>query len=252
MYFLFACIFINTLMLTWGAPVEHGVFLLKGLGKIIDTPEKLIKFGEIFGEVDGEISGTPPYLKQKVVHSPGFREGDEHCMFNVEPTEYYTRIIKEPGEDLSFGEGWHADLTYLKTPPTYSIIRAIELPHGTSRTKFKDMRMVLEDYPYRDRLTNLMANHSDNFNTSTLHPVVKNGILNVNQAFTRNIAGDDDYGNLLQDLLRFIDEHTESEFTVEWSGDDILMWDNRYVFHSAVSDYPTAMRREIQRVVVCI
>jgi alpha-ketoglutarate-dependent taurine dioxygenase len=213
-------------------------FVIKDLGKSMNSSDDLIRFGRIFGNIDKVISGTPPYLQGKVVHSPGFEDGSDHCMFNVDPTEYYTRIVKEPGEILSFGEGWHADLTYLKEPPAYSIIRAVELPGGKSRTMFKDMQQVLNDYPRKESLLGLMANHSDNFNTSSIHPVVNRGMLYVNRAFTRNIIGKDDNGKLLNELLDFIDNHKESETVVEWTEDDIVMWDNRFVYHSAIYDYP--------------
>lgn len=224
-------------------------YVIKGLGELIQDHNDLITFGNALGKVNKIKSGTPQYLANRVVHSPGFEDGDDHCMFRVEPTEYYTRIIKEPGETLSFGEGWHTDLTFLKFPPTLSIIRGVELFNGTSRTKFKNMTMVLEDYPRKEELIGLYANHSDNFNTSSIHPVIKRGILYVNRAFTRNIIGLED-NKLLDELFDFIDNHTASETIVEWTIDDILMWDNRFVYHSAIYDYPIEARREIERVVV--
>lgn len=229
--------------------VDTHFFLIKGLGKIIEDYNDLIDLGKAFGNVDKIKSGTPQYLAKRVVHSPGFEDGDDHCMFNIESTEYYTNIIKEPGEDLSFGEGWHADLTFFDSPPTYSIIRGVELPGNSSRTMFKDMKMVLDDYPKKNELHRLQANHSDNFNTSTVHDVVRNGVLYVNRAFTRNIIGMEN-NDLLEELFDFIDNHKESETIVEWTIDDILMWDNRFVYHSAIYDYPKEERRHIQRVVV--
>lgn len=229
--------------------VHDHFYVIKGLGKLIIDHEDLITFGNALGKVDRVKSGTPHYLTDRVVHSPGFEDGDDHCMFHVEPTEYYTRIIKEPGELLSFGEGWHADLTFLRFPPSLSIIRGVELYNNISRTKFKNMTMVLEDYPRKEELLGLYANHSDNFNTSSIHPVINRGILYVNRAFTRNIIGQED-NKLLEELFDFIDNHTASETIVEWTIDDILMWDNRFVYHSAVYDYPKEARREIERVVV--
>lgn len=228
---------------------DNHVFVIKEFGKEIDNHIDLINFGKMFGTVDKVISGTPHYLSNKIVHSPGFEDGDEHCMFKIKPTEYYTRIVKDPGDDLAFGEGWHSDLSYLENPPTFSIVRAVELPGNKTSTMFKDMGMVFRDFPNNERLVNLMANHSDDFNTSSMHPVVKDGKLFVNQAFTRNIIGDED-NKLLDEILSFIDNHSKSEVVIDWTIDDIIIWNNDFLFHSANYNYPKDQRREIQRVVV--
>lgn len=226
----------NTIDLTDG-----NVFVIKGIGLEVDSAQELIKFGSMFGKVDRYISGTPPYLQKKIDHSH-----DENCMFNIEPTEYYTRIIKEKGEEI----GWHSDMSYLKNTPTFSIVRPVSLPDNKTSTMFKDMKMVLNDFPNNERLINLYANHSDDFNTSSTHPVVRDGYLFVNRAFTRNIIGIDDGNVFLEQIFQFIDNHKESETLIKWEIDDILVWNNNFLFHTAVYDYPKDEYREIQRVII--
>lgn len=209
---------------------KHGFVLIKGFNNAIKTKDDLLTFADVFGKIDKVKSGTPQYMSNSV---------DEQC---TDTTEYYTNIVND---DLT----WHADLTFFKHPPVLSIIRGIELPNNTSKIIFKNMTMVLNDYPKRQALVHLYANHSDGFNTSSIHPIVKNGALYVNSVFTKNIIGVNDTA-ILDELITFIDKHKESETIVEWTIDDVLMWDNRLVQHVDIYDYPKSMRREIQRVVV--
>jgi alpha-ketoglutarate-dependent taurine dioxygenase len=211
---------------------DQHVFVIKDLGGKLKSTEDFLHFARTFGNIDKAISGTPPYI---------INNNLEHC---IEPTEYYTSIVEEPGDDNHF---WHSDLSYLAVPPNFSIVRAIELPYNKTKTIFKDMKMVFDDFPNNERLIGIMANHSDNFNTSNIHSVVRGDRLFVNKVFTRSIIG---YENniLLNEILTFIDNHKESEIIIEWEIDDILIWDNNFVFHY---DYPEEeLRREIQRVII--
>ena len=211
-------------------------------------------------KVDREMSGTPLYLQNNIIHSPGFKEGDtESCMFNnSKRTEYFTRISREVNETLAFGSGWHSDLTFYKETPHLSTVMGIELFKDKTSTLFKDMRHVLNDW-YKtggERLEGLYAKHTDDTNYWNDHPVVRSDVpgspaLFVNRAFTRSIVGRDD--DLLERLFDFIDNHTESEFEVEWKMGDMVIWDNTYLQHSAPpfdwDKNPPDSRREIRRVI---
>jgi taurine dioxygenase len=41
---------------------------------------------------------------------------------------YVIRVIKEPGDLLNFANAWHSDLSYLPTPPSYTLLHAWEVP----------------------------------------------------------------------------------------------------------------------------
>lgn len=213
--------------------------------------------------VDPEMSGTPLYLQNRIIHSPGFKEGDnDSCMFDTtKTTKYFTRISREVNETVTFGSGWHSDLTFYKTTPHLSTIMGIDLYNDKTYTLFKDMRHVLNDWNKvegNESLEGLYANHTDNFNYWAVHPVVRTDVVGspalfVNRAFTRSLVGGHEDDNLLDRLLDFIDNHKESEFEQEWGMGDMLIWDNTYLQHSAPpfdwNKNPSDHRREIRRVV---
>ena len=212
--------------------------------------------------VDAEMSGTPLYLQKRIIHSPGFKEGDtDSCMFDTtKVTKYYTRISREINETLAFGSGWHSDLTFYKITPHLSTVMGIELYNDKTSTLFKDMRHVLNDWNKiegNEQLDGLYANHSDNHKYWAVHPVVRTDVpgspaLFVNRAFTRSIIGHEG-SDLLDRLLDFIDNHKGSEFEQEWKMGEMLAWDNTYIQHSAPpfdwDKNPPDYRREIRRVI---
>lgn len=247
------------------APVANAVEKHEGVNVMdagfIHSDGAHVRFIRATGnKVDAEMSGTPLYLQNKVIHSPGFEKDDESCMFDKNrKTEYFTRIAREPNETLAFGSGWHSDLTFYKETPYLSTVMGIDLYNNKTNTLFKDMRHVLRDWDENVGipLNGLYANHTDDFNYWALHPVVRSDVpgspaLFVNRAFTRNIIGDDT--GLLEKLLTFIDEHKGSEFEVEWRMGQMLIWDNTYLQHSTPpvnhASNPLDQRREIRRVIV--
>jgi alpha-ketoglutarate-dependent taurine dioxygenase len=235
---------------------DTGVVLLKGYGNKIDTPRKFINLMRTFGNVDPIVSGTPPYLKNNIIHSPGFNNGTNHSMFNATFTQYYTKIVKNPGDELAFGEGWHSDLTYLCKPPYISAIRAIELPGNITQTAFRDMRKFYNKLPevIRDGIQDMQINHTDNVSRWCKHAAVKeiNGDKTVysNGAFARHPIEEKHIGYFQMLMWQLQNGTLYDSFNVTWEKDDILMWDNRIVQHAAIYDYPKDSRREIHRVIV--
>lgn len=255
----FFCVFVLCCFLDSVVSSHTGVSVIDAK-KITSDGAHVRMFRDNFHKVDAEMSGTPVYLQNKIIHSPGFKEGDtESCMFdNSKRTRYFTRIAREVNESMTFGSGWHSDLTFYKVTPHLSSVMGIELFNDKTSTLFKDMRHVLNDW-YKEggeSLDGLYANHTDNFNYWAIHPVVRTDVpgspaLFVNSAFTRSIVGRDD--DLLERLLKFIDDHGASEFEIEWKIGDMLIWDNTYIQHSAPpfdwDKNPSDHRREIRRVV---
>lgn len=124
---------------------------------------------------------------------------------------------------------WYSDMSYSITSPSFSIMGALP-SHETlpMSTLFKDMTMVLEDFPKKERLIGMVANHTDHKTKWSLHPVVKGNVLFVNRYFTHNIIDDND-NKLLTELLSFIDNHKESEILIEWEINDILLWNSNHL-----------------------
>ena len=237
---------------------QYGVVVLRGHGAYINSSAQFIEMMNTIGRVDPHISGTPPYLKHKLIHSPGFSSNlSDHGMFDKPATKSYMRIIKAPVDELAFGEGWHADLTYLCDSPWVSAVRAIELYDNITSTEFRDMRLVYNNLPLEvvDKLVRgMQAVHADNTNSSCKHDVIKtvNGakVVFVNGAFTRHPVHHNDTEIFNKLLSQVVNEHGHKYISVPWGINDIVMWNNDIMQHRAVYDYPIDSRREIERVLV--
>jgi taurine dioxygenase len=177
------------------------------------------------------------------------------------------------------GEGadsWHADNTYMETPPMGSILQARMLPEIGGDTCFASMSAAYDALSpvMRGFLDGLTATHSleqmvertkhvagaslrDSLAAwpPVSHPVVRvhpeSGakMLNVNANWTQSIDGLSHEESAA--LLRFLLDHVKSpEFQVRlhWNQGDVAFWDNRAVQHYAVADYTS--RRVMQRVTI--
>jgi len=175
------------------------------------------------------------------------------------------------------GEGadsWHADNTYMETPPMASILQALHLPSIGGDTCFASMGAAYDGLSpaMRSFLDGLTAVHSlslmvertrhlDNVSLRdqaerwppVVHPVVRvhpetgRRMLNVNANWTSHIV------ELQPDesraLLTFLFQHLQSpsfQVRFRWEEGSVAFWDNRAVQHFAVPDY--AERRVMQRV----
>jgi taurine dioxygenase len=178
---------------------------------------------------------------------------------------------------------WHADVTYMPTPPSISIMRIVELPRTGGDTLFASTEAAYDHLsPAFQRLCDgLHATHDsagwgqDVFRellaqgrtgewddeavtelVPVVHPVVRvhpetgRRGLYVDPAATISIvelsAEESEW------MLRLLTAHTiRVEHTVRyrWSEGDVGMWDQRCTLHYAVDDYGDAAR-SIERVSV--
>jgi taurine dioxygenase len=177
------------------------------------------------------------------------------------------------------GEGadsWHADNTYMTTPPMGSILQARMLPERGGDTCFASMVAAYEALSpvMRNFLDGLTATHSleqmvertkhvagaslrDSLSAwpPVSHPVVRvhpesgKKMLNVNANWTQSIDGltREESATLLQFLYNHV-KSPEFQVRLHWSQGDVAFWDNRAVQHYAVADYTS--RRVMQRVTI--
>ena len=175
------------------------------------------------------------------------------------------------------GEGadsWHADNTYMETPPMASILQALHLPTIGGDTCFASMGAAYDALSpaMRAFLDGLSAVHSlslmvertrhlDNVSLRdqaerwppVVHPVVRvhpetgRRLLNVNANWTSHVVElEPDESRA---LLTFLFQHLQSpafQVRFRWGEGSVAFWDNRAVQHFAVPDY--AERRVMQRV----
>lgn len=173
---------------------------------------------------------------------------------------------------------WHTDVTFMKTPPMASMLRAVVLPEAGGDTMWADTRSAYETLaePLKRLCDELSAIHFDEYYAAVAaeaggnmwdgkrlerlrpvqHPVVRihpetgRPNLFVNPNFTVGLAGFD--GKQSKALLQLLYDHmTQPEFLVRyrWQPGTIAFWDNRATMHFGIYDYGDA-RRVMHRVIL--
>lgn len=162
-------------------------------------------------------------------------------------------------------EQWHADSTFLETPPKALILRSVLIPQVGGDTCFASMRAAYEGLsdPMKTFLGSLSAVHTienlaaltKNFSyiskhqdqhdvPPVVHPVVRvhpqtgEMMLNVNSNYTSEIL--DLRPAESQSLLRHLFEHINSveyQCRVRWEPNMVALLDNRAAVHCAIPDY---------------
>ena len=174
---------------------------------------------------------------------------------------------------------WHADVTFIETPPHIEILFGEIIPPTGGDTLWASMYTAYEalSLSFRQLLDGLYAVHdfakdfpparflasdvtppSDVYkrHPPVVHPVVRTNTatgrkgLFVNASFTTYLQG---MSRRESDaILAFLFEHLQQpEFHVRWHWQcgDVVMWDNRWTQHYAVSDY-FPLHRRVHRVSV--
>jgi taurine dioxygenase len=173
-------------------------------------------------------------------------------------------------------DSWHADNTYMESPPMGSILRAVVLPPIGGDTCFASMYAAYEALSpsMQALLDGLGAVHSleqmvertkhvanaslgDSLDRwpPVVHPVVRihpetgRKLLNVNANWTVSLDGFS--GPESEALLAFLLAHVknpEFQCRFHWSEGAVAFWDNRAVQHYAVADYTS--RRVMERITI--
>ncbi len=193
---------------------------------------------------------------------------------------YVIRVIKEPGDELNFANAWHTDLSYLPSPPAYTLLHAREVPSHGGDTVWSNQYMAFETLSpgLRSTLQRLRAVHSAGMAYGTggvldkvkdltsmaiepspeayrehthpaviRHPVTGRAALYVNPVYTTRFEGWSPAES--QTLLAHLYRHSINEnFTCRfrWAAGTLAIWDNRCTMHNALNDY-SGMRREMYR-----
>ncbi len=185
-------------------------------------------------------------------------------------------ILDQTAPQRDGANRWHTDSTFMATPPSMLILRAVELPEIGGDTSWASMVAAYEALspPIQRALESLSATHDvtgplvravqsghsvsgvDEIQAAwppRSHPVVcrhpRTGrrFLYVNSNFTTRIDGVSEFES--ETLLRFLFEWIRSpEFHVRfrWTPGAVAIWDNRSTQHFAVADY--SERRVMHRI----
>lgn len=198
----------------------------------------------------------------------------------LEERPYVIRVVKEPNDLLNFANAWHTDLSYLPSPPSYTLLHAREVPPYGGDTVWSNQYLAFQTLSagLRRALVDLRAVHSagmaygtggaldqakeltsmdirpsaDAYNEHThpaviRHPVTGRSALYLNPVYTTRFEGWTPAES--QPLLSYLYRHAINEnFTCRfrWSAGALAIWDNRCVMHNALNDY-SGVRREMYR-----
>ncbi len=174
---------------------------------------------------------------------------------------YEQTLAREGAKGRGFSS-WHSDMSWHPTPPAITLLHARKVPEFGGDTGFADQKLALEtlDHARKDRrrqfriglpgiedLLPLKANHTGKgFGPEvpdSIHPVVRTHdetgelTLYVNPEFTTHLVDVPEADNqrmlwplwMHQTCMEFMYRHA-------WRAGDLVVWDNRYVLHTAIQD----------------
>lgn len=206
-----------------GLLAEHGVAVMPGHD--IDDDD-FVSFLRQFGELTFTKGET---------HVPGFPD---------------LNVITNVGRTTPPRSTFHVDTSYVRHPPAYTSLRAVEIPAQGGETLFTnqyrafetlpdDVRTKLEGRTIRHVVTGLDLDEDDE--TEAEHPVFRQHPISGRTALytstPKRCAGISGMGDAeAKEMIEFLYEHSTREdntYRHAWSPGDVVMWDNSCVLHRA-------------------
>ncbi|KAJ7694826.1 TfdA family taurine dioxygenase [Mycena rosella] len=187
-------------------------------------------------------------------------------------------------DDTRASNGWHSDISFEPVPADYSILKMCTIPSVGGDTLWASGYEAYDKLSptFAKFLEGLTAIHSAQYfvpmaaqmglsiqdnrgspeNSGTnltaiqyvqlfkTHPITGFKTLFVNKSFTTRIVelSTEESDDMLNYLARHISENHDLQVRYRWGTDDVAIWDNRCVLHTATNDYG-AQEREGNRVV---
>jgi taurine dioxygenase len=223
--------------------LDNLVLLIRGQSF---TPQDLINFAKIFGEIDRAAPDSEMPEGQK----PRF---DPHV-------SVVSNVVEDGVRLGSLGDGeviWHSDHSYHQVPINASVLFAVEVPPSRGRTGFLNMYEALETLPseVRQRIRECTIKHDSTYNSAgqirrgmshvidvreapgpshpaiRTHPDTKHEALYLGRrpnAYVNGLSVDES-----ERLINFLWGHATSRVAWynEWQQGDVVIWDNRCVMH---------------------
>ncbi|HEY5412873.1 MAG TPA: TauD/TfdA family dioxygenase [Caulobacteraceae bacterium] len=186
----------------------------------------------------------------------------------VEGSKYVHELRKTPDQTVNFGNGWHADFTFLERPSAANALYARTTPDFGGDTVFINtamaydalsdgmkrmlggMRAVHRVHPRYVTDVDVMSNQKGKVvDDQFIHPVVRSHpdtgrkILYINPSFVPQFE-DMTEAESRPILDHLIGHMTRPEFQIRyrWSPNVFGIWDNRCSLHTALNDYPGKLR----------
>jgi len=188
-----------------------------------------------------------------------------------------TEIVKTEHDRANFGGIWHADTTYLETPPMGSILYALQVPPYGGDTLFANQYLAYEalSEPLRRFLDGLTAVNSSALadvsktredmirnagddappsNYLSEHPAVRTHPETGRRSLYVNVAHTSHFKGMTEaesaPILKYLFAHqVRPEFTCRftWRAGSLAFWDNRATQHNPINDYH-GFRRVMRRI----
>ena len=157
-------------------------------------------------------------------------------------------VVSNVGRTTPPKSTFHVDTSYVRTPPAYTALRAVEIPAEGGETLFTnqyraletlsaDVRAKLEGRTIRHVVTGLQL--GEEHEQAAEHPVFRPHPLTGRPALylstparCESISGmDDDQARELIELLIAHSTTEENTYRHAWAPGDLVMWDNACVLH---------------------
>ena len=233
----------------------HEHLVLRFRGQQLSDPQ-LRAFSRQLGELDPP--GPNPYGRAFLTDHP-----EMNVISNI-------RVDGMPIGGLGDGEAiWHADMTYVETPPMAAVLYALEVPPEGGDTYWANMHLAYDTLPpaLKQRIAGREAIHDATYNSAGLlrkgyrevrdpreapgahHPLVRTHpetgrkCLYLGRRRNSYVVGLEiaDSEALLDALWAHA---TQPRFTFrqQWRAGDVLLWDNRCTLHRRDAFDPAARR----------
>jgi taurine dioxygenase len=205
---------------------DHGVVVLPG--QDIDD-EAFLRFLRSFGETVFTTGEIPV---------PGFED---------------LNVISNVGRSTPPRSTFHTDTSYVRNPPAYTALRAVDVPEHGGQTLFTNQYLAYDTLPadLRRDLDGRTVTHvvtgldlDDDAETSAEHPIFRVHPISGRTALflstpARCVAISGMSADSAAETIAYLFDHSTAEHNVlrhPWQAGDVVMWDNRCVLHRADHD----------------
>jgi len=243
---------------------QRGVVFFRNQNLTIQQQKEL-------GQRLGELTGKPATSKLHV-HPTTWKSselGDEISVISSERTRQF-RPHYTTRKTILQSKGWHSDITFEVTPSDYALLKVHTVPESGGDTLWSSGYAVYDalSKPYAKFLEGLTAYHAgDQFlrvanaikkeirtdrgspenqgvTLDSVHPVVRTNPVTgwksvyLSNNFTKyiNEVSEDESEQILQWVNRLYSENHGFQARIKWSPNDLAIWDNRSVLHTATTD----------------
>lgn len=162
-------------------------------------------------------------------------------------------VISNVGRNTPPRSVFHTDTSYVRRPPAYTALRAVQIPAVGGQTLFTNQYLAFETLPrdIREQLAGRTIRHvfsgldlPDDAETAAEHPVFRTHPISGRTALYLStpercvaISGMDDAQ--AAETIDLLYRHSTTEANTHrhtWSQHDVVMWDNGCVLHRADHD----------------